>query len=456
MLKMKNYEELSENSYRLTVCYGYDGKGKQIRKRKTLNYSKATLTDNQKEKEVQANYYAFKREVENGIYLDKGNITFEEFTLKYLEEYAEMKLADKTVDRYKSLLFRINKALGSLKLFKIEPLHIIKFMNNLAEDGIRADHTYILKDEYIPYIKENKKKLYEVVNERTVANILKGKATNGRAVHKIADVTKINISALFNISNAKERLSQQTLLHHYKLLNSILNKAVKWGFILHNPVNGANDYCPRVEQKEKEFLNEVEIVKMLELIESEPLKYQVAVYIAVLGGFRIGEVIALKWTDIDFDTNYLSITKSVQYISGKGSTQKAPKNNSSIRTVKLPDKAMLKLRELQKEQTVERQELGSQWIDNDNLFTQWNGERIFYSTISQWFAKWISTTKLPNITFHGLRHSHASLLIAQGKDIASVSKRLGHSRISTTLDVYTHVDSTKDEEIANTLDSMFI
>jgi len=172
-------------------------------------------------------------------------------------------------------------------------------------------------------------------------------------------------------------------------------------------------------------------------------------------GLRPGEVIALQWADIDFQSGKLSITKAGQYIKGMGSFVKSPKNNSSKRGLKLPDIALYKLNELKKEQTLERLAIGNQWINNDNIFAQWNGEPIFYSTIGQWFTKWLPKTDLPKITFHGLRHSNASLLIAHGTNIATVSKRLGHSRISTTSDIYTHAISKMDEEAANTLDNIF-
>ncbi len=325
MFKMKNYEELSKNSYRLTVYYGYKTNGQQNRYRRTFKWSKEKLTDNQKEKEARANYQEFKREVENGTYLDKGDMTFEHFTQIWLSDYAVIKLAPKTVERYKSLLYRINEELGELKLSRIEPIHIIKLMNALSEGGIRTDNKYALKEEYLQFIKENKKKLYEIVNERTISNIIKGRATNKRAAQKIAEASNKKVTTMFNTENSKDKLSKQTLLHHYKLLNSIMNKAVKWRYLLNNPVNGANDYCPHVERDEKAFLNDTEIKRMLKLIEAEPLKYQVAVYIAVLGGLRLGEVIALKWADIDFECNIISISKAGQYVTGIGNIEKAPK-----------------------------------------------------------------------------------------------------------------------------------
>jgi len=449
---MANIEKRSENTYRITVCNGSDNQGNRERKRKTITLPKG-LTERQKQKEIDRQVYEFEREVENGTFLDGSKITFNEFTQTWLTKYAEKELAPMALNRYKQLLGRITQGLGNLKLNKIQPMHIMDFMSDLAGESIRTDNKYTLKDEYISYIKENKNRLTEVVNPRTIANILKGKSTNNRIVCKIADVSNLDISVLFTVHNNKDKLSQQTLLHHFKLLNTILNTAVKWNLLLNNPASRVQP--PRVERKEIKFLNNDEISKMLELLENQPSKYQVAIYIAIFGGLRMGEVIALKWSDIDFHTGKLSITKAGQYVSNIGNFEKSTKNESSKRELKLPEIALHKLNELKKEQAIERLLLGSQWINNDNIFTQWNGERISYGTIGHWFTEWIATTDLPQITFHGLRHSHASLLIACGKDIATVSKRLGHSRISTTLDIYTHSHSQMDEDAADTLDSMF-
>lgn len=202
-----------------------------------------------------------------------------------------------------TLLVRIDAEIGGLKLSKIEPLHIIRLMNTLAEGGARADDKYILKDEYIPLLKENKKLLCEIMNERTVANISKRRATNEKTANKIADALEIKVLTMFDAENSKDKLSQQTLLHHYKLLSSIFNKAIKWRYITINPVKGADDYCPRVERQEKEFLNVAEIGELLKLVESEALKYQTAVYIAVLGGLRLGDAYVkhtLKFFEVFF------------------------------------------------------------------------------------------------------------------------------------------------------------
>ena len=391
--------------------------------------------------------------MQNGTCLDGDKITFGELAQRWITIYAEKKLVPMTVNRYKQLLTRINQALGNLKLCKIQQLHIINFINNLEEDGVREDDKYTLKDEYMSYIKENKKALYEVVNERTVAKILKGTATNGRAAHKIADFLKIDISVLFSIHNTKGKLSQQTLLHHFKLLNTILNTAVQWNLLLNNPAGRVK--APRVEQKEISCLCDDEIDIMLDLLKTESLKYQTAVYLGVFGGLRIGEVIVLKWSDIDFSTGKLSITKAGQYVTGVDSFEKAPKNDSSKRELKLPEIALYKLKELQREQMVERLALGSQWIDEDNIFTQWNGKRIFYSTISNWFLKWIANTDLTKITFHGLRHTFATRMLEAEVNPKVVQEVLGHADVTLTLNTYSHVVGTTAHEQMAKIDGLF-
>ena len=449
---MATIQERSKNSYRITVSCGCDSDGKQIRKTKTVKFPEEMSKAKQK-KEAEKQAIQFEQEVQNGTYLDGEKITFGDLAQRWITEYAEKELAPMTVSRYKQLLNRINLALGNLKLCKIQPLHIIQFMNNLAEGGIREDNKFYLKEEHFPFVKERKKELYGVVNERTVASILKSKSTNEKTAHKIANFFDMNLSALFVIHNTKEKLSEQTLLHHFRLLKAILNTAVRWNLLVSNPAERVKP--PRVEKKEISCLNGDEINRMLELLKTEPLKYQAAVYIGVFGGLRVGEVTALKWSDIDFQTGKISVTKAAQYISGMGNFEKTPKNDSSKRELILPDIALQILKEHQREQAMERLALGSQWISGDYIFTQWNGKRISYSTISHWFIKWISKTDLPKVTFHGLRHSNASVLIAHGTNIATVSKRLGHSRISTTSDIYTHAIGKMDHEAANTLDAIF-
>ena len=103
------------------------------------------------------------------------------------------------------------------------------------------------------------------------------------------------------------------------------------------------------------------------------------------------------------------------------------------------------------EQGIQRFRLGHQWIEHNKLFTQWNGKPIHPDTITSWFNKFIKKYNLPDITVHSLRHTNATLMIANGVDLRTVSKRLGHAQMSTTSDIYTHAIKTADERAADTL-----
>ena len=132
----------SSTSYRIIVSCGYDKNGKQIRKKKTFTLPHS-LTEKQREKEIEKQKVLFEQEVQNGTYLDGDKITFSEYARTWMESYAEKELAPSTVVRYKALLTRINQAMGEKKLCRIQPIHINSFISNLSENDIRIDHKYI-------------------------------------------------------------------------------------------------------------------------------------------------------------------------------------------------------------------------------------------------------------------------------------------------------------------------
>ena len=138
-------------SYRITVSAGYNTDGKQLKKRMTWKPSPG-MTERQIKKELDKQAVLFEQQVETGQFLD-GSITLSEFITKWLEDHAEKQLQEKTVVGYKDMLPRIIKALGHIKLAKLQPHHLIEFYNNLAEDGIREDTKYIATDAFNAAVK---------------------------------------------------------------------------------------------------------------------------------------------------------------------------------------------------------------------------------------------------------------------------------------------------------------
>lgn len=389
---MATMEKRGKNSYRLTVSCGYDINGKKIIKRKTISID-PKLTEKQKEKELQRQLTIFEDEVEKGTYLDAGKITFEEFIYKWLNDYAEKQLEPKTIHRYKEILTtRVIPAIGHLKLNKIQPTHLIAFYNNLAEDGIRLD----------------------------------GK---------------------------QGTLSSRTILHHHRLISSILTEAVQWQLILDNPCKRVK--APRTEKTEARHYNEEQTETMITLLESEPIKYRTMITLVIFTGIRLGELVGLTWENIDFDQSCLHVRQASQYLPGKGSFDKSTKTQSSQRVISLPQTVLNQLRQYKNWQNDERLKLGECWQDNDRIFTQENGKPIFHTTPSSWFKKFIRKHNLPEITFHQLRHTNATLLIAQGVDVRTISGRLGHARTSTTTDIYAHALKRPEKEAAEKLETLF-
>lgn len=194
---------------------------------------------------------------------------------------------------------------------------------------------------------------------------------------------------------------------------------------------------------------------MLELLESEPLKYKAIVYVVIYCGLRLGELADLEWSDIDFDNKTLSITKQLQYVPGKGIYEvDGAKTSSGNRTISVSPSVLELLKEYKQWQLEEKDKWGDKWVENDKLFTQDNGEPTFPGTPSSWFRKFIRRNNLPPLTFHQIRHTNASLLISQGVDISTVSKRLGHADKSITLKIYAHAIKEYDTTASEKLDDL--
>ena len=133
---------------------------------------------------------------------------------------------------------------------------------------------------------------------------------------------------------------------------------------------------------------------------------------------------------------------------------KEPKIRSGRRELSLSPTLCTLLKDYRVWQNTRRLRTGERWMNTDRLLTQSNGEPIYPDTVTEWFAKFLKRHGLPKVTLHSLRHTNATLMIAEGVDICTVSKRLGHANTSITLDVYAHALKTKDSDAANKLDAV--
>ena len=223
-----------------------------------------------------------------------------------------------------------------------------------------------------------------------------------------------------------------------------------WQVIFSNPCERVKP--PKIEKYEPIYLDEFEAQKLIGCLEAQPNRqYEVMAKLLLYTGFRRGELCGLEWDDVNFDKCLVTVARSSMYLPQKGVFTDKTKNSTSHRTIKLPTVALDLLKAHQKRQYEQKQECGTLWQDSNRLFTSWNGSPIHPNVFSKWFADFVAENDLPKINVHSLRHTNATLQIAGGVAISAVSKRLGHSSVNTTGNIYIHAIKSADEAAAETL-----
>ncbi len=242
--------------------------------------------------------------------------------------------------------------------------------------------------------------------------------------------------------NGKGGLSVRTVRHIVSTLSQAMRQAVDWGMITQNPVSRAK--MPKPEHRDVQVLDTAGIVSLLDTAKSTRL--YVPILLAVCTGMRRGELLALRWEDIDLDSGVLSVNRSLEQARGE-LRFKAPKTKTSQRRVTLPNLAIEALRRHRVNQLKERMALGLGRDDCALAFTTVTGHPYWPKNFSKAFAKIVKRAGL-DCTLHGLRHTHASQLLRDGVPVQTVSARLGHANPSITLGVYAHLLPGMEQEAA--------
>ena len=404
---MANIQERN-GSYQIKVSNGRDINGKQIIETATFTPD-PQKTKKQNEKALKKFALDFEETVKTGEYLKGNKITFEKYSELWLSEYAEKQMEKTSVESNEDFLkWYILPYIGHIKLGEIKPLDIKSVYGKLQDRGLSS-------------------------------------------------------STVKRVSNT---------------ISSMLSCAVDWQLIKENP-------CKRVKKPKEERQKEVEhftpeqALTFLEYIEEpytakhggrgekmkgvidvrrESLQLITLFNLALYTGARRGELLALRWEDIDFESHTVTINKSLAKTKKDGYFIKTTKNKTSDREVSIPVECENLLMRLQTEQKGKRFAFGSAWQGQGNIFTRENGYYMDINTPRKSLQRIIERynethdDKLPVIPFHGLRHTSATLLITQSNiDIKTVSARLGHADVSTTLNIYTHALKERDEKAGEAL-----
>lgn len=264
---------------------------------------------------------------------------------------------------------------------------------------------------------------------------------------QLAKLTSNHIVALLEKEEAEGK-SPRTRAYLRSILRQALDPAVEDGIIPRNVA--LKTPKPRVERHEITVLTEAEAAQLLEAAAGDRLEALYSVALAI--GLRQGEALGLRWDDIDLDAGELRVRTSLQRIDHKLELVR-PKTDKSRRTLSLPASIVLVLRQHHLRQLEERM-AAPVWHEQDLVFCTPKGTPLERSNINKRFAKMLEKAGLPKMRFHDLRHSCASLLLAQGVPLKVVQELLGHSSITITGDVYAHVMPAAKREAANIMDSI--
>jgi integrase len=243
---------------------------------------------------------------------------------------------------------------------------------------------------------------------------------------------------------AANGLTDRTRLHVHRVVSTMLKHAMQWGVVARNVASMVDS--PRVKAREIETLTPAQVQALLETLRATPLYTVAAVLLGT--GLRRGELLALRWQDVDLENAVLRVEQALEQTTRGGLVFKAPKTRHGRRAITLPPSTVSVLRDHWKAQQELRLALGLGKAAADGLvFADWDGAPRLPHTLTQQWRKAMKRSGL-KVSLHSLRHTHASTLIASGLDVLTISRRLGHGSPVLTLGTYGHLFKTDDRAAA--------
>ncbi|MCI0778033.1 MAG: site-specific integrase [Chloroflexi bacterium] len=321
---------------------------------------------------------------ELGIDAPSGKATVAQFLQRWLSDYAQINVSQRTYERYEQLC-RVHLAplLGSIPLTKLRPIHI--------QSAYRA---------------------------------ILAKGVSGR-----------------------------TALHCHRVLRGALGWGVRLEMLTRNPSDAVD--APKPARREMRALMPEEIQTLLGA--ARPTELYDVVFVALGTGLRLGELLAMRWRDLNAEHSSLQVVRSLQYLTGKGLTFAPTKTHRSDRSIRLSEETMAVLSDLRKRQLPARLALGPAYdAGADLIFCDAAGAPLPPYKVSHSFRDLAKSAGLMPLRFHDLRHSFASALMRAGLPVKAVSQALGHSSAQLTLDTYQHITPDLESQAANLIDKFLV
>ena len=390
---MANITPKPNGTYLIRISCGSDASRKPISKSKIFKPSKPKLSYQKLNKEIDAFIKTFEEEIETYSVQEKPDkIRFAEFCEKYLD-IKKSSLSPITYAFYEKIIREeLIPMFGTLRMKEIRTYHVQQFIQYLCNEKPRGD---------------------------------------GEEGH----------------------ISPSTVKRYTTILRSILTLAYKMEYMDEDVGLSRRIEFPKQETPEVEVYTLEEVNQILKATETEPIHIRTLVELALFTGLRRGEIVGLKWDDIDFEKKRLSVKRSIYKPKDGKAQEKTPKSKCSIRTIAIPDRLCETLQTYKVHQDRHASFLGSAWRNLNYVFTEQDGYVMNPHTPTKQFDHFLKRHGIRHLKLHGLRHTSATLLLANGCDIKTVSTRLGHADIETT-NIYVHALESVDRMAADTFDRM--
>ncbi|WP_280770078.1 tyrosine-type recombinase/integrase [Salipaludibacillus daqingensis] len=267
--------------------------------------------------------------------------------------------------------------------------------------------------------------------------------------YKLSELSTMQIQSFINKLH-EEGLSRSTIKKNYEIIRNSLEHAVDYDLLTKNV--SLKVKLPRVTQKEMNVWNEKELTQFLEVAKEDQMN--MVFFLALMTGMRQGEILGLRWKDIDLNKRLLSIKQTLTH-DGKTFLTGA-KTKSSLRTIYLSKITVKALQSHKAKISKQKESLEAIYTDYDLVVCSNHGTPLNPANVRRSLNQLIVEAKVPKIRFHDLRHTHATSLLSKGINVKVVSERLGHSNIKITLDTYSHVLPTMQEDVMQKLDEMIL
>ena len=377
------------NSVRVRVDCGLDENGKKRIISKTIKLP-VGISKKEKERLIRQASDEIERKVKGGSVIQNERMKFREFALGMYDK----------------------NHLSTLKLKTAQ------------------DYRAIIRDRLIPYF-----------GEMQIENITP------------LDVRKW-ISQLDRADGSSRPLSDNSKGVWFRTLSAILGKAEEWELIESNPCKKVKQ--PRKPQSDVRALEEADVIKIFSKFgECDDIRKVILMKVLLLTGMRSAECSGLEWRDINFEECTIKVEREAVYVRGIGIQESTPKSQSSRRIIAIPKELADDLRTYKEIQEVWISERGDLWIggkgDHAKLFTQFNGKPVANFTIQSWVEKFLKWCEVPYVPPHGLRHTFASILIANGVDARTTSAQLGHSSPALVYNTYANPQESAKRKSAELL-----